>query len=344
MSYDDYNDVWDGFAKVPRDRWGRPMIVPPGGGKPTAYTRATTLASTVEDLYNLHQWEKRMVAIGLAERPDLVLGAAAHRDDRDELNGICDSALDAAKAHAAAGIGTALHKLCERLDQGLDIGVVPEAYRADIAAYQEATAALKVIHIEKLVVIDDLKVAGTPDRVVELAGRRYIADLKTGTIGYSGGKIATQLAIYSRGVLYDHTDASRELLDVDQERALVIHLPAGQGVCELKWVNLAAGWNGVELAGTVRRWRRRKDFYSPYDPTDAAVDLLSYELGAEVIPLSQQVTEAPSLKALEELWRANQDEWTEALTVVARQRKQYLHQRSLRTVGRNKETTQTDPI
>jgi hypothetical protein len=61
--------------ELPRDRWGRPLITPPTGGEPRAYTRVTTLAGSVEDTYHLGQWQQRMVAVGMARRPDLVLGA-----------------------------------------------------------------------------------------------------------------------------------------------------------------------------------------------------------------------------------------------------------------------------
>jgi predicted RecB family endonuclease len=104
--------------EIPRDRYGRPLVVPPGGGRPTAYTRCTRYVGVMEDLYNLHRWDERNVALGLADRPDLVLAVSAHRDDKEKLNQIVSDAKEAAKAKAAAEIGTSLHKLTERLDRG----------------------------------------------------------------------------------------------------------------------------------------------------------------------------------------------------------------------------------
>lgn len=34
---------------VRRDRWGRYLVVPPDGGKPVGYTRATTVAKALDE-------------------------------------------------------------------------------------------------------------------------------------------------------------------------------------------------------------------------------------------------------------------------------------------------------
>jgi hypothetical protein len=90
---------------------------------------------------------------------------------------------------------------------------------------------LEILGVERFTVLDDLKIGGTHDRTVRYQGRQYISDLMTGSIEYGALKIAMQLAVYSRSVLYDHRTFERTPLDVDQERALVIHLPAGPGRC-----------------------------------------------------------------------------------------------------------------
>jgi hypothetical protein len=87
-------------VEIARDHWGRPMVVPPGGGKATPYTRCTTFVGVLEDTYNLSRWQQRMVAIGLNDRPDLAIAVSAHRDDKVRLSAICDEAMEAAKAHA----------------------------------------------------------------------------------------------------------------------------------------------------------------------------------------------------------------------------------------------------
>ncbi|MBA2336571.1 MAG: PD-(D/E)XK nuclease family protein [Acidimicrobiia bacterium] len=243
---------------IPRDRFGSPYVVPPNGGKPVPYTRATTWAGTLDDRWNLEQWKMRQVAIGLADRPDLLLAVTTQRDDKKALNAAVQAAMEAAKSSAAATRGTALHTLTELLDLGRPLPTIPLDVVADLAAYETATAGLEMISVEEFVVVDELQVAGTFDRLVRHEGKVKIADLKTGaSVEYAMGSIALQLAIYSRGVAYDHTTGTRTPLpDVDQEEALVIHLPAGLGVCTLLRVNIRLGWEAVLIAGRVRRFRK----------------------------------------------------------------------------------------
>lgn len=251
---------------VPRDKFGRPLIVPPEGGKRVPYTRVTTYVGALEDTYKLQLWQQRMTAIGLADRPDLLLAVAAHRDDRDRMDEITGQAKDAAQAGAAATTGTAIHALTERVDRGEPLPALPPAYVADLEAYRAATTALRSVAIEHFVVCDGLKVAGTADRLVEMGGQLYIADVKTGSIEYGVGKIAMQLAAYAHGCTYDPGTSERAEHGASLEHGIIIHLPAGQGTCTLHWVDLTQGWAGVQLAAQVRQWRglRMKHLTAPF--------------------------------------------------------------------------------
>lgn len=260
---------------IPRDRWDRPLVTPPEGGKRVAYTRATTFVDCLDDKYNLQQWEKRMVAVGLSMRPDLMLAVSAHSDPSDmrqkrELDRITEQAKEAAKASAAATTGTALHALTERIDRGEDIPAVPDQYRADLEAYQETTAGLEPMLIEAFTVHDELKIGGTPDRVYRYECAGYIGDVKTGNVDFGALKIAMQLAVYSRSQPYDHTTNQRRPypIDVSQDWGLVVHLPAGAGKCELRWIDLNAGWDAVQLARQVRQWRNHKHLYQPFTTSE----------------------------------------------------------------------------
>jgi hypothetical protein len=214
--------------KVKRDRWGRPLIIPTDGGKPVSYQRCTTFVGCLEDTFNLSRWQQRMVALGLAARPDLLMSVSAHSDDKDTLNKLCDEAREAAAASAAAPTGTALHRIAERLDRGEDIQV-PAAAKADIDAYLTATRPIRWKAIERMMVADELKVAGTPDRIGQLDdGRRpFIADLKTGSIDFGIGKIAMQLAVYAHSQTYDVNTGERVSPGIELESALILHLASG---------------------------------------------------------------------------------------------------------------------
>lgn len=231
------------------------MVVPPEGGKPIPYTRASSLGSTLEDPYNLIRWQKRNVATGLSLRPDLLMLVSAYRNSKKQLDKVVEQAEEAGGATAAANVGTALHAICERIDRGEDPGPIPQQYQADIAAYQAAVTKnrLKVLAQEQFVACDELKTAGTFDKIYEVDGRRYIGDLKTGQgVDLGALKYAVQFATYSRGLLYDWQAVTRTRLDVDQSRAILIHLPAGTGKCHGKWVNLHDGWDLAALAAMVR--------------------------------------------------------------------------------------------
>lgn len=255
-----------GTEEVPRDRWGRPLIVPADGGKPMPFTRVTTIADALEDQYNLTRWSNRMVALGLTQRPDLYARVAACRDeDKDSLNKLCDDAKEAAAASGPANLGTALHEFLERIDSGEDV-TVPAPWDRDVAQYRACLDVhdVKVVPgmIERLCVIPQLGAAGTFDRLVTVGADPLpvVADLKTG--GYlSWGKFATQLAIYANAeTLYD--PASRRhtpMPAVSKKRGLIIHLLAGQSRCDLYWVNLTAGWEAAQHAHWARLWRRRND-------------------------------------------------------------------------------------
>jgi hypothetical protein len=245
-----------------RDRWGRPMIVPPGGGGKIAYTRCTTFVKALEgDQSALALWKQRMTALGLSARPDLLMAVATAGDgstpeSKKALNKIVEQAAEAAAASGAATIGTALHKFTERLDKGLDLGMVPAQFVADLAAYQKVTQVLKAVQVEQFGVYDPLQVGGTWDRLNEYQGKLYIGDVKTGRVDdLSIGKIAMQLSIYAHCDVYDpRTDTRRPQPDVDKERAIIIGLPAGTGTAQLYWVDIKAGWKAVQIAAPARRW------------------------------------------------------------------------------------------
>lgn len=252
-------------AAIPRDGKKRPLVLLPDGSKQTAYTRATTYIACLEDQYAVHLWQQRMVAVGLADRPDLLVSVAANRNNRTELNSIVDAAREAAKANAAARTGTALHQLADQWDRG-ERPLIPPAYQADMDAYREATKGFQHVHIEQFCVQDKLKVGGTPDRVVGHDGAYYIADIKTGSIEYSHLTFAMQFALYANSVPYYHTTQTRGSWPdgLSTTKAILIHLPQGEGTADLYWVDIAAGWDAVTIATAVRAWRNRKGLVVPF--------------------------------------------------------------------------------
>ena len=303
---------------IPRDRWGRPMIMQPNG-KRIAYRRTTTFVGCLEDTYNLMAWKNRMVAYGMGQRKDLVLAAAAtDPGDKKQLNEIADKAVEHAQGSAAATIGTALHALTERVDNGQPLGVIPAEYMADLDAYHEATRHIDWLGIETFRVHDKFQVAGTADRIGRINGRTMIFDIKTGSIDYPH-KMAMQLAMYAHSTPYDIGTDTRTIdpEPIDQHYGIIIHLPAGQGRCELHEIDISKGWGAVLLAKKVWDWRNTKGLTRPIDP---AAPVKKPATWADVARHTNTVEE------LRDLWKqvADRGELTDDFRAAAQKRSQEL--------------------
>ena len=262
------NDFTEVRAEPERDRWGRYLLPHPETGKKQGWTRATTWAKTCSDTFGLTKWELRMAAVGLAARPDLLAQVSTVTDPdaadaKKLLNTITEDAKEAAGASSRRNLGTALHTMTEHLDAGRDFNI-PDAHRADLDAYQAATGHLgmDVDLIERIIVVPEFEVAGTFDRIVELDGTLYVADLKTGRdVSYAMGEISIQLALYAHGSgLWNPASGTYDPMpNVDQTKALVFHLPVGEAQCTIHEVDIEAGWEMAQVCGTVRAWRKRRD-------------------------------------------------------------------------------------
>lgn len=259
------------MTEIPRDRWGRPLITPPGGGQPIAYTRVSTMAKALDDLSALMAWKQRKTAQGLLARPDLLTraaGALANGDpDTDwptkrDLNRICDEATEAAGAGRGASSGTGLHALTEAIDRGEEPPYVPADDRPRLDAYRVATDGYTALESEMFVVCDELQAAGTFDRLWLCPdGAVRIGDLKSGKSEKDYPlATATQMAIYAHGARYYPDTGERTDIhpNLDLSTGLLVHMPPSGG-CEVIPLDLDRGWEAARAAayvhGTVRRWK-----------------------------------------------------------------------------------------
>ena len=257
-------------TEVPRDRWSRPLIVPPEGGETVPYTRVSTLAKALDDLNNLMAWKARKTAEGLVRRPDLltlISGAIANGDpDTDwptkkALNAAVEQAMEAAGASKGATAGTGFHSLTEAIDKGNEPLFVSDADQARLDAYREATADVEWLEIEMFVVNDTVMAAGTFDRLGRLPdGRVVVADLKSGKSEADYPlSTCTQIATYANAYRYDPETGARSPLhdDLDTSEGLLIHLPPSGG-CRLYRLDLVLGWEAAQLAHRVSALRKVK--------------------------------------------------------------------------------------
>lgn len=262
-------DQGDGIPRHKRD--GRPKIFPEGGGKGEYYTRVTTFIDCLEDKSTLSDWKLRMTLKGLSRRPDLMEDYAKIGDpdghDKWKAKGVAELAMQAAGAGYKAEMGTAIHEATEALDRGEEPNLPPDLL-PDVTAYSHAMKQLgvEVEEIELFSVNDDLRCAGTMDRIVRWGDLHVVADVKTGIAYY--GKTAMQCAIYSRSLRYDPETYERTPLAgahngegfegaVDTGTGLFIHVPLGQGTCTVRALDLNQGWEDVHLAARLREVRKR---------------------------------------------------------------------------------------
>lgn len=269
--------------EIERDRFGRPLIIPPEGGRAIPYTRASTLAKILDDTTQLTLWKQRKTAEGLIRRPDLITNLSgilangdpdADRVTKTDLNQLCSQAIEAAGASRGATAGTGFHSLTEALDRGEKIPWVSAEDRARLNAYHTATLGLEAVDMETFVVCDELKTAGSFDRLWRLPdGRVVVGDLKTGK-SEADYPLATtiQMAIYAHGLRYSPPGAGewngnvaafcRTQLDLelDETIGLLIHMPPSGG-CKVIPLDLVKGWEAAKVAAhvknVVRAWKPR---------------------------------------------------------------------------------------
>ncbi|QFG11194.1 exonuclease [Gordonia phage CloverMinnie] len=212
-------------VKVVYDGWGRYKLPSPSTGRPTGFTRATTVASVLDDTYNLNRWKRRetakrvMLAAELAAAgkdfptaeisPDQAMSAlekAVEGEDNKALDRALDVLDDNLGGRDAAELGTAVHAWIEAVDIGMvRIAEVPEMFQPYIAAYQEVLRRHGLIalpeYVERIVLNDrgEETIVGTLDRIylVVATGDLLLGDVKTSkTLEYGYLSYAVQLAVY----------------------------------------------------------------------------------------------------------------------------------------------------
>lgn len=264
--------TWKGKRYPKFDGWGRYNIPDPVTGKVIPRTRSTTFAKSLSDTFALNQWSQRLVAKGIATRPDLrSLAAATSLDDRDVLNRIAEDAKAAAGAKQSANMGTAMHKLTERLDRGEPVEGVTDEEHADLDAYQkslqDAGITVEPGRIEQTVVWPEFDVAGTFDRLYRMVdGTLVVGDVKTGAdLSYAFTEIVIQLGSYSAASHIWHWDRAElePMPEVSREYAIVAHMPIGRAECTLYRIDVAAGIEAAKMCRDVRAWRKRRDLAVP---------------------------------------------------------------------------------
>jgi hypothetical protein len=262
----DDDEVPVAASVIHRDRWNRPLIPLQSdpGGEPLPRTRSSSFGKHLEDSEGLRKWGEGIVAIGVGRSRSLQLEAAA-LGTQDPQSKETKAALRKLREHAYEGgggnegwrKGTALHRLTEVLDAGLDPGDQGE-FNAVIDKYRELTAPFEIVVSEVFGANDRWLTCGTFDFLLRTRGYLAAPDgsvFEPGTVIGGDKKTSGHGAVLRgevRGAAHDvlHRRADRQgdrAVDhlgrpggrPDQRWGLILHIPVGPG--EGRGVGVALG-------------------------------------------------------------------------------------------------------
>lgn len=229
--------------------------------------------------------------------------------EKNALDDVCKEAAEAAGTGDAADKGTELHRLIERIARG-EKAPIPTAFRPDVEALTTVLSDHKLTaspdDMEINVVLDGVRVQPTawgiggrfdvlftmPAPCPTCGRLRRVGDYKTGQVWYHGctkkqpcgqepaecprrkmygaDEFRMQLAGYASARRVDPATGERTDLNVCQCWGLVVHLPAGEGACELLLADLERGRAGLRQAYQVWLWRAGNSSLDMALPPDIA--------------------------------------------------------------------------
>lgn len=349
MSSADTDDFFDAPDGPPRDRWGRPLLIPRNvlaiGGwtddDRVAYTRASSLSDYLADFSHIWKWKFRYLARSLGQNSDLAMLAGAEcyttgfdKGDEKEnrasgrrLDEVIERALERGKISERADYGTVIHALTE---PGNDGHVDHPQVVSDVDAFWACvnTLGIKILGTELFTANDRLRVAGTFDHLMWVPGYGIVVTDKKTSSSIHGEDFRIQLATYSTADLYDwETDARlsfEEYIErlgydpalLDRTKGLIFHIKDGE--CSIHALDLAAGLEAAEHAVWVRE-NHRKGTHS-WEVTGA---ILGAREAAER-DLLERISHADA-EGLGFLWeRYGKTTWTDQHTAAAKARKESL--------------------
>ena len=265
----------------PRDRTGRPLLIPRGveiadeNRKP--YTRASGLGDILEEFSFLWKWKMRGLAKGLADSMDLIRLVAAetytcgfaedeqaNREAGRRIDAVIERAMDRAGVDAKADYGTAIHARTEPDNEGVD---PDEKQAADVASTWQLWADLGVVHLgtEVFTANDETMSAGTFDHLDYVPGLGIcVTDKKTSSKAKSTYDI--QLASYANSDVYDKRTDERLTLEeyvaslgwdpglINRNVGIIWWVKNGK--TEARELDLVAGYHAARTAAWIRDQRR----------------------------------------------------------------------------------------
>lgn len=321
------------------DGYGRYKLPSPTTGRPTGFTRATTVASTLDDTYNLSRWARRETARNvlrgdcggnelMARATISALDEAFDAGTNAAIDALLDELDDACGTRDAAELGTAVHAWLEAVDLGVIRPVdVPEQFQPYLRSYRDVLARYGLVadpqYVERIVLNDrgEETIVGTLDRIYRViaTGELVLGDVKTSkTLEYGYLAFSVQLALYGFATHMLAVDGSgwEPMPAINEKFALIIHVPSDQPErAEAVTIDLQFG---AETAVAALDARRRRKAAKKAVPFVHAIPLPTTEALRHVAARHaiQDISDRAELSAI---WKEFADVWSDELTGLGEQ-------------------------
>lgn len=315
---------------------GHYLMPDPVSGLPTGFVRATTVAKTLDDTYNLSRWTTRTQCASVLKLSDYAAGgneiainmlaelrAAIDAGNGPDVNNLIDR-IDAFNGGKnSAEFGDAVHEWCAAVDTGMVLlRDVPEMFRPWVDAYRSILARHGLIavaqYVERLVLNDNgtERVVGTLDRIFMCVatGELYLGDLKTSkadNVKWSWMTWPVQLAGYARArLMYGLDEQWQPMPQINGDMGLLVHLPSdAPQQAHLLPMRLSCG--DTYLATSIDARAHRKN--AKYDVPGLTTPVPTKE-ALRWVQAHQAIQAADTVSALDTVWAEFQDVWSDELT------------------------------
>jgi hypothetical protein len=261
---------WNGKPWVSLD--GGPLRFEPGRKTPVnaeAYKRPSSLSNAIEgDKPALVQWKQNNVLVGVIRNSSLLARIGAlisatgnpwydvEGGGKKEIQELIKRAELEAGSDRAADEGSAFHSLDEQVCKGTPPMFIPDHLQPWLDAREEAMRDWEILDTELFVVQDQIRCAGSLDRVLRNrhTGQVVVGDVKTGNDDPKYPmKVAVQVGVYANSLRYDQKTGERSPIhpDLDPTEGILIHAPVKTGVTPkvtLYTIPLVQGWEAAKLA------------------------------------------------------------------------------------------------
>lgn len=238
------------------------------------YERTSNIAGFLDNKENLCPCFQAQAVFGICTQrtPALIAQFRALASEfadpwteaKEEVKDLLRQARRLGGEETKSGLGTGIHRYCHLRDIGADINYPTLKMVEWLDAYSEQMAQFEVLDAERFVVNDEIKAAGSYDRLLRdrNTGEILIGDIKSGASDADFALKATvQTAIYANSIKYDQGTGQREPLNCSLTRAVLIHVPfngGGEPRCNIYDLDIVEGWRLAKLAVQLPAARRMK--------------------------------------------------------------------------------------